>query len=488
MSSKFKSLLKDTSVYGLGNILGKALGFVTFPILTRLFSPDDYGIISVLGAFTSMFSTFIIMEFTTAQSYYFFQTEDYVDRKITLSTSFIYRIFVAVLLCGTAFVFVSPICKLLLNDQSYIPYLKIVLATIPASVLVTLFTNILRMRFEKWKYVGMSFGHGFIGLVLTLLFVITLKMGLKGVFWSGLASSAIFFLVGFPLVKDLIGINFSIKRFKEMAFYALPLLPGNLSMWILNSSDRYFLVNFTTKEAVGLYSIGYKLSAIIFLVTRAFRIAWAPFGFDISKDEDVKEFYADVLLYYVTFLSIACVTLGLFAREALILLTPAAYYAGSKVAGWLAMGEIFYGILPIMGMGILLTKNTRVNSYAFGTAAVLNIILNYFLIRNFGYMGAAIATVISFFVADIIIYLYAQHYYPVPYKIKKILMIIGLSVVTIISGNLLDSNYVSLTPLFKLLAFSVFIGLMFLFGTLKVEYFRFGYIQAKQIIKSKFMR
>ena len=67
-------------------------------------------------------------------------------------------------------------------------------------------------------------------------------------------------------------------------------------------------------------------------------------------------------------------------------------------------------------------------------------------------------------------------------------MIIGLSVVTIISGNLLDSNYVSLTPLFKLLAFSVFIGLMFLFGTLKVEYFRFGYIQAKQIIKSKFMR
>ena len=393
---------------------------------------------------------------------------------------------VAILTCGTAFMFASQVCKILFNDQSYLPYLKIILMTIPISVMVTLFSNILRMRFEKWKYLGMSLGGSIISIGLTLLFVITFKMGLKGFFGSGLVSSAIFFFVGFPLVKDSIGINFSWRRFKEMLFYGLPLVPGEVSMWILTFSDRYFLVNFTTKKAVGLYSIGYKLSTIIFLATGAFRTAWGPFGFHVSKDEDVKEFYADVLLYYVTFLSVACVMLGLFAREVLIILTPAAYYAGSKVAGWLAMGEIFYGILPIMGMGIRLTKNTRVESYAFGTAAFLNIILNYFLIRNFGYMGAAIATVISFFVADIIIYLYGQHYYPVPYKIKKILMIIGLSVATIISGNFLDSNYVPLTPLFKLLAFSVFIGLMFLFGALKIEYFRFGYTKAKQIAKSRF--
>lgn len=485
MNSKFKSLFKDISVYGLGNIFGTAIGFVTIPILTRLFTPEDYGVMSVLGAFTSMVSMFIIMGFTTAQSYFFFQTEEQSDRKITLSTSLIYRISVAILLCGIAFMFASPICKVLFNDQSYIPYLKIVLATIPISVLVVLFSNILRMNFEKWRYLGMNLGRRLVGVGLILLFIISFKMGLKGFFLSGLVSSAIFFLLGFLLVKDLIGTNFSMTRFKEMFFYALPLLPGSLSMWVLHFSDRYFLVNFTSKEAVGLYSIGYKLSTIIFLVTRAFRIAWAPFGFQVSKDKDVKEFYADVLFYYVTFLSITCVTLGLFAREVLMILTPSDYHAGSKVVGWLALGELFYGILPIMGMGILLTKNTRVNSYAFGTAAVLNIILNYFLITNFGYMGAAIATVISFFVADIIIYLYAQHYYPLPYKIKKILIIIGLSVVTIMLGNLLDMDYMLLTPLFKLLVFSVFIGLMFLFGALKIEYFRFGYTKVKQIVKSK---
>ena len=143
---------------------------------------------------------------------------------------------------------------------------------------------------------------------------------------------------------------------EEMAFYALPLLPGNLSMWILNSSDRYFLVNFTTKEAVGLYSIGYKLSAIIFLVTRAFRIAWAPFGFDISKDEDVKEFYADVLLYYVTFLSIACVTLGLFAREAL---TKKYFVFGTESVTF----EREVSVETVSHIDLKFTVDTKINIY-----------------------------------------------------------------------------------------------------------------------------
>lgn len=54
MNSKFNSLFKDTSVYGLGNILGKTIGFVTVPILTRIFNPAGYGVINRLGTFVSM--------------------------------------------------------------------------------------------------------------------------------------------------------------------------------------------------------------------------------------------------------------------------------------------------------------------------------------------------------------------------------------------------------------------------------------------------
>jgi len=55
---------------------------------------------------------------------------------------------------------------------------------------------------------------------------------------------------------------------EHMAF-SLPLVPGDLSAWITNSSDRYLIGILLGTTAVGFYSPGYSLGSTVLLVSSA---------------------------------------------------------------------------------------------------------------------------------------------------------------------------------------------------------------------------
>ena len=61
--------------------------------------------------------------------------------------------------------------------------------------------------------------------------------------------------------------------------------------------------------------------------------------------------------------------------------------------------------------------------------AFINIALNFILIPNYGYVGAAYATLISQIILFLLIYLKSQELYSIPYEIDKIFKIVILSII-----------------------------------------------------------
>lgn len=469
MIEKFKSLGKDTIVYGTGSFVMRIIGMFLVPIYTRIFSPSDYGIMSVLGTVAGMMSIFIIMGFTSAQTFYFFDTEDKQDRYSILSTSLIYRIFISLAICTTLFVFAEPFSKYILGNADYAVYLKILALATPFTVVNTLFINIQRMTFSKWKYLFLTIGSGIFGTLLAIYLVVIKRMGLIGVFQAQLYGAIFFTFVGFFLVKEYLRFSFSFERLKDMLKYGIPLIPAGISIWVIQFADRYFLIHYSGMSDVGLYSVGGKIALLVTFVTGAFRMAWAPFRMAVAKQKDARQFYAKVLTYYLMGLSLLCVFCSLFAREILMVLTRPAYYGGSKVVGLLAFSAVGYGLIPVINIGLGLTKKTQFNGLAFGVAAIANVVLNYVLVPRFSIMGASLATVISFFIANLISYIAGQKYYYIPFELTKIFKILAFSAGAIVIGLLLDRNYNSYFLFIKIPLYLSLIGLLFITSVIKKE-------------------
>src|SRR4030095_12990851 len=90
-------------------------------------------------------------------------------------------------------------------------------------------------------------------------------------------------------------------------------VPSALFLWVLNFSDRFFLVRLSGPREVGLYSIGVRIASAIILLLAAFRTAWPAFAYSIEDDREAARTYAFVLTYLVAITSWMALALGVLA-------------------------------------------------------------------------------------------------------------------------------------------------------------------------------
>ena len=100
---------------------------------------------------------------------------------------------------------------------------------------------------------------------------------------------------------------------------------------------------------------------------------------------------------------------------------------------------------------------------------MLNIGLNFWLIPEFGMMGAAINTVVAFFILDLLSNIASNKCYKIPYEYLKIFLLFLLCVAFILAGTLSNEfDLITRVPI-KLLIIIVFPLIAVLFKYFKDE-------------------
>src|SRR6185436_15764224 len=123
-------------------------------------------------------------------------------------------------------------------------------------------------------------------------------------------------------------------------------------------SDRFFLQKYSDLSQVGLYSISYSIAGVLHLVMGWFNTAYAPYCYSIAQDADARTVYARVTIYSMTLLTLIGLGLSLFAREALTLLTPAAYHGAARIVPFIVLAYLFFQMYYLLSFGFDLTKKT----------------------------------------------------------------------------------------------------------------------------------
>ncbi len=434
MLKQLKQLAGDSLIYGLSGIVTRMIGIFLIPIYTRIFVPEDYGIINLINTTFFLLGLMVVCALDTAAGRWFFDSTEQEDHKKTFGTWIWFQFILSAGVAAIVIILSPYLVQTFFKEGGKPVYFILPAICLVTNMMPSIISNWYRVHRKAVATVVFSFAQTMVTIGLTILFVIILKWHIIGVFAALAISSSIFSLVAIQQMRGWLSfIYFSKARLKLMLKYALPFIPAAIAYWLLNSTDSYFLAYFKDKAEVGLFGIGASLAAGIGLFTGAFQQAWGPFAFSIMNEENAKRVYANVFLLFAYFMGLLAALLLLFAPELLLLLTSPAYYGSAWVGGILAYNLVLIGFTYIASIGISIAKVTAPYGIAMLVATVITIILDIVLIPQYGKEGSAIATVLAQLFVPAYLFYKGQKVYPIPYKyVEAVLAILVMALVVVL--------------------------------------------------------
>jgi O-antigen/teichoic acid export membrane protein len=222
-------------------------------------------------------------------------------------------------------------------------------------------------------------------------------MGVAGMLWSSVIAGSLQFLLLCGWAFHQVPIRFDWLHLKRMLDFGIPLIASNLSLFVLNFSDRFFLQHLRSLDVVGVYAVGYKFGYMMnYLVVQPFFVMWQSRMYAIHARPEHPAIFRQFFSMYSLGMIYTGLAMSLFSPEVVAIMVRPKFAASQDIIPLVALAYIFYGLAYYAQLGILLSEKPGSLGLIGTISAVLNLVLNYFLISHFGMTGAAWATVLSF--------------------------------------------------------------------------------------------
>ena len=401
----FKKLLKQVSMYFSSGVLVTLAGFITFPIWTRVFTEAEYGKMSL--AIVTMGIIVVFSKFGIQRAALRFYSE-FKEKKRDLDFTYYYTtaflsILVISLIIALVFLLIVESYLGKFFDAQYVKIFRILPLMIIFDSLISIFLMFLRAEQNVKLHSITTISRRYSKMLVTLLFVFVFKQGLVGFFIGSALSDGLFFfmlLIKFLRQGKIRPRSFSISLFKESISFGLPLIGFELSALLLMTGDRYLLQYFLGAEAVGIYSASSNLTKyLVDFFAEALKLAVMPIFISMWEKkgkEETQQFLATVLKMYFMIGIPIIFAVSFIGRDIIVLLASKKFESGYIILPFIVTGYVIHKANFLYGAGLYLKKKTGTLLIIIFGSAIINIILNIFLIPLWGILGAAITTVIAF--------------------------------------------------------------------------------------------
>lgn len=472
-------LTKQSFIYGIGQVLSKAIIIVLLPVHTNFINPGEYGVFNVLLVFIGFMAIAYSFGLNTSFLQFYLLEPDQKKKDKYFSSAFYATLIIALVLSLFIYSFKALLANLLFHNSQFKNLMNIVVIILTFDAFILLAKNILRAEERSVFYAFVSIFNVAVNCALNILFVVHYRNGVHGILLAYVYSSGITFLFLLPIIFKHLKSTISMEMLKKMLVFGLPFLPSTLALFLIDSIDRSLIERFLGLEAAGIYGAGYKVSLVIKLFINAFNVAWVPFFLSIANDENAKNIFSKVLTYFTIICSLVFLFFSMFMDQIVRVkifgytIVGQEYWGSLQIVPVVILAYVFYGFYVNFQVSVFLKHKTKYFAYINIAGAVVNIVSNIFLIPTFKLMGAAYATLLSYFLMAVWLYIITQRIYPIQYELKKILKIGLISLIIFI---IYWYAFFPKTIMFKfglLSAFALFIYLFKIFDAKEIHTFKF---------------
>ncbi len=407
-------LAKNTVILGLGRFLPRLVSIVTLPIVTARLTQAEYGTYDLILTLIMLVIPIATLQIQSAA--FRFLIEQRGDKEE--SSRIISNIYIVTV----------PISAV----ASFVIFWVFPGLSVPirlAAALYFLLDSLVNTTGMVVRGIGGNSDYAISSIVLSVvngvgivLAVSVLDQGLLGVMVSLDVANFVawIYLVARKRIFQFFSrVYFSAQKIKELIAYSWPMVPNNLSNWVLRVSDRFVITAFLGVDANGVYAVANRIPNILSIAQGVLVAAWQENASLAVNDEDAEQYFTK-MFDWVFSLMVGCTALLIAATPLIFaLLIRGDYDDAYPQMPILILGMFFYAMSAFQGGIYVAHKRTRNVGITTIVAAGINLAVDFALVNRIGITAGSISTVVAYFVLYVFRSINSKRFQPINYHVKK---------------------------------------------------------------------
>ncbi|WP_127023258.1 lipopolysaccharide biosynthesis protein [Flagellimonas beolgyonensis] len=401
-----KKIIAFSTSYAIIEALQKGIMFLLMSLFTYYMTTEEYGIISSALMIIQFLAIIFSLSATASISRYYFKYANKPEKlKEFLGSSFLFLFITCLVFLGVFILFGEPLFTWIFPELPFNPYLIWIFLICVLQPFNMAYLALLKAQQKLKRYTYLY--SIFYALQFALMGITIIQKGMKhdGYILSLLLSNLFFMVIILLfLFKE---VRFVLKRefISESFHYSISYLPTELLATINIIVDRFYILALLTLSALGVYQIAIQMGAILVLIFRALNYAYLPHFMSIY--ESGKKDYGEIYRFANFYVLIAVVLTGyasILSPYFIKYVLDESYIAAKDVVVYInftyAFSSIYFINVNIMS---LTPKLVRAKTLFIFIGGMVNLGLNFILIKQYGLVGAALATLMGIFITNVLL-------------------------------------------------------------------------------------
>ena len=396
----FMKYFKNTSWLFFERIFKMGMGFIIIILLTRYLGPKNFGLLSYSQSLVGIFIAFATLGIDVILVRELTKDKEANDKLI--GTAIVLKLIASIVAIVIIF-----LINIMIEDKDAVLLSNIIAFTL-------LFQSI--NTFDTYFQANVLSRFSVIANLIAFSISSIVKLGL--IFYEAeliyfayaLVFDSIVIAIGYICIyvkqkKSLILLRYD----NQIAIYFLkrgwPLILVAMAAFIYTRTDQIMIKHMVSDEAVGNYAAAIRVSEIFYFIPLLITQSIFPKIIEVKLKSEQEYFKLLEKLYKILVWTAIPISLGLFvfSDSIVAVLYGEKYIEASSILNILAFAIVFNAIGSITTKILYTEHYEKKYMYRSILGALVNIMLNFWLIHLYGASGAALSTIITLF---IIYYIY----------------------------------------------------------------------------------
>lgn len=409
----------------VSTLLVQGISFFSAPIFSRMLGTNNYGILSVYTTWVGVASSVFTLQTTStlgaARVRFSNDEQDKYQSSVWSLSLFGFLLFSAIVLLLR-----NPISELIQLE----PLLVCLLLVQSISASGMAFANnkyVLEFKAKNNLILSIYFALANIGFSLVMMPLFNSNNNYYARI-IGLIIPQLLFTVLFTVLLLRSGRMIYNKEYWKFCLpIALPLILHSLSGTILNHSDRIVMQMLLNSTEVGIYSLAFSFASVLSSLYISLNNSFIPFYISYVKEDNLSDLDIRATRYTELYTAI-CSGFVLLSPEVYHLFASRDYWRGTNYIPLFTIGIYFVFLYSFSVNYETFVGKTYIIAVATVISAIINIVLNFILLRLFGALGVVLATLLSDVVLFVVHYIFTMRIannrkHPVPLSTKIVYII-----------------------------------------------------------------
>lgn len=434
---KLGFLGKATLLYAIGNVCLRAASFLLIPIYAHFLSVEDYGLL--MTVLLSIQFMLVAMNCGTEHCVVRFAGDCQKNDRLNslMGTSFCVSIVSSFLISCICLTVLIPFFQHVLHRQDV--YWLVAFSSCSAlfQSLCDLLNAYYRSQHQPVKYAVVGISTALMLTVMSFVFLYILGMGVKGALLAKVITYGCIFGVIAWQIYSRTGFAVSFGMVPKLLRFGVPLSISAFGQFTITGASIYIISSHSGLNSVAVYSLGQKLASVLLMVlVLPFQLSFQPFVFSQLDTPDIKKQMARLLTYLMWAIAGGAFCILLASRVFLALAMPPEFADACRVTLLMMPAMAFVGLFYFAETLLKAVQKSSVIGSFVLVAALCSVILNYFLIEQFSWYGALIASNVIYFILAGSLLTVGLKSFPLPIEWKRLrttaFLFVGILVINLL--------------------------------------------------------